>query len=72
MSFKFSDLDDWFSKYSSQVDIEAYSQWMSVSRFYLGVGVLVGGGVIEPEEQPPDCEQLKVLSSLTVLLESIL
>ena len=47
MSFEFSDLDDWFSKYSSQVDMEAFSQWLSVGRFYLGVAVLVDRGLVD-------------------------
>ena len=47
MSFDFTDLDDWFSKYSSTVNMEAFSQWMSVNRFYHGVGVLVDRGLVD-------------------------
>jgi hypothetical protein len=47
MSFDFHDIDDWFSKYSSHVNMDAYSQWMSVNRFYHGVGVLVDRGLVD-------------------------
>jgi len=47
MSFQFNDYDDFLKKYGSQANPEAFTQWMSVVRFYHGVAVLVEKGLID-------------------------
>ena len=47
--YTYEDAEDWWEKYSPAVDIEAYSSWLRVGRFFDGVGILVRRGLIEKE-----------------------
>ena len=43
----FKDAEDWWKKYSPKNDIEAYSAWLRVGRFFDGVGILLDKELIE-------------------------
>ena len=45
----FKDAEDWWNKYSPQHDIEAYSAWLRVGRFFDGVGILLEKELIEKD-----------------------
>ena len=47
--YTYQDAEDWWEKYSPAVDIEAYSSWLRVGRFFDGVGILLRRGLIEKE-----------------------
>jgi len=47
--YVYKDPKDWWEKYSSEVDIEAFSSWLRVGRFFDGVGILLNRNLIERE-----------------------
>jgi hypothetical protein len=47
MKWKFNDFNDWVEKYCPETNPEENSQWMSVARFFHGVGVLVDRGLVD-------------------------
>jgi len=46
-ALEWEDYDDWKSKYGPIVNVEAYSKWLSYTRFFQGVGVLLKNGLID-------------------------
>lgn len=48
-NLKFKDAEDWWSKYSPEHDIESYSAWLRVGRFFDGVGILLEKELIEKD-----------------------
>ena len=49
VNMTFTDANDWWSKYSPKHDIEAYSAWVRVGRFFDGVGLLLDRKLIEKD-----------------------
>jgi len=45
--WKWTDYEDWYSKYSPEMDIEAAAQYGSVAAYFEGVGVLVYKNLID-------------------------
>ena len=48
-NYKFKDAEDWWNKYSPEHDIEAYSAWLRVGRFFDGVGLLLDRTLVDKD-----------------------
>ncbi len=48
-NYKFKDTEDWWNKYSAKHDIEAYSAWLRVGRFFDGVGLLLDRKLVDKD-----------------------
>ena len=46
-TIKYLDAEDWWTKYGPEKDIETYSSWLRVGRFFDGVGILLERDMIE-------------------------
>jgi len=47
MDQEYTDFDDFWSKYGSEVKREAWSNWQSVGAYFHGIGILLQGGLID-------------------------
>jgi len=47
MDQEYTDFDDYWGKYGSPVDLEAWSSWQSVASYFHGIGVLLRKGMID-------------------------
>jgi hypothetical protein len=45
--YEWEDFDDWKKKYHPKVDLDAWIPWVSVARFFLGIGTLVKRKLID-------------------------
>jgi hypothetical protein len=47
MDQEFTDFDDFWGKYGSEVDRESWNNWQSLAAYFHGIGVLLKEGLIE-------------------------
>lgn len=45
--FEWEDFDDWQRKYNPEADLETWTAWVSVARFFSGIGTLVKRRLID-------------------------
>ncbi len=47
--YAYESIEEWNERYSAAADIEAFSSWLRVGRFFDGVGILARRGLIDRE-----------------------
>ena len=47
LDLEYNDFDDFWGKYGSQVNLEAWSNWQSVAAYFHGIGILLKEGLID-------------------------